>query len=115
MRSSVRLILASALLSASAASAAPKQYTIDQFMATTSMGGASFSADEKRILFSSNQTGIWNAYTLPIAGGTPQPLTTSKETTRSVSFFPADDRILYTRDQGGNENNHLYVRELDGA
>jgi dipeptidyl aminopeptidase/acylaminoacyl peptidase len=108
------LAIAPLAFAASFAGAAPKQYTIDQFLATTGMGGASFSADEQRILFHSNQTGIFNAYTLPVTGGTPQPLTESKETTRSVGFFPADDRILYTRDQGGNENNHLYVRELDG-
>jgi hypothetical protein len=29
----------------------PKQYTIEQFLNTTSVGGASFSADESRILF----------------------------------------------------------------
>ena len=29
----------------------PRQYTIEQFMATTALGGAFFSADEKRILF----------------------------------------------------------------
>jgi hypothetical protein len=34
-----------------------KQYTIEQFLDTTSMSGASFSADESRILFSSNKTG----------------------------------------------------------
>ena len=39
----------------------PRQYTIEQFMATTALGGASFSADEKRILFHSNESGIFNA------------------------------------------------------
>ena len=29
-------------------------------------------------------------------------------------YFPKDDRILFTRDQGGNELNHLYVRTPDG-
>ena len=47
----------------------PKQYTIEQFLNTTAIGGASFSADESRILFSSNKTGIWNAYTVPVGGG----------------------------------------------
>ena len=94
---------------------APKQYTIEQFMKTTAMGGASFSADDSRILFHSNETGIFNAYSVPVAGGKPTQLTQSKETTQSVSYFPDDDRILYTRDQGGNEQNHLYVRSIDGA
>jgi dipeptidyl aminopeptidase/acylaminoacyl peptidase len=32
-----------------------------------------------------------------------------------VAFLPDGDRILVTRDQGGNEQNHLYVREKDGS
>jgi len=112
--------LTAALVFAACASAAdkprtPKQYTIEQFMATTAMGNASFNADESRILFHSNESGIFNAYTVPVTGGKPTALTQSKETTQSVSYFPDDDRILYTRDQGGNENNHLYVRGLDGS
>ena len=87
-----------------------RQYTIDQFLTTTSISGASFSADESRILFSSNKTGIWNAYTIPVAGGDWTPVTKSTtDSTYAVSFFPKDDRILLTRDQGGNELNHLYV------
>lgn len=87
-----------------------KRYTIEQFMATTSILGASFSADEKRILFSSNASGIFNAYTLPVEGGTPEPLTRSiVDSTFSVSFFPGDDRVLFTRDHGGDENYHLFL------
>jgi dipeptidyl aminopeptidase/acylaminoacyl peptidase len=108
------------LLSATAAAPAPrkarqpKQYTIEQFYATTGVTGASYSADEKKILFSSNQTGVYNVYSVPITGGPTTPLTSSKDTTFAVSYFPADDRVLYTRDSGGNELNHLYVRETDG-
>ena len=102
--------------SASAQTARPsKQYTIDQFLDTTSMSGASFSADESRILFSSNKTGIWNAYSIPLAGGEWTPMTKSTtNSTYAVSFFPKDDRILFTRDQGGNELNHLYVLSKEG-
>lgn len=93
-----------------------KQYTIEQFMNNESVTGASFSADESRILFSSNRTGIYNAYTIPVAGGEPTAVTKSTtDTVLAVSFFPRDDRILITRDQGGNELNHLYVIGTDGA
>jgi len=96
--------------------ATPKRYTIEQFMATTRISGASFSADEKRILFSSNASGIFNVYAVPVAGGEPQALTRSTtDSNYAVGFFPADDRVLFTRDQAGNEQNHLYVRELDGT
>jgi len=92
-----------------------KQYTIEQFMATTSVTGTSFSADEKRLLYSSNQSGIFNVYSVPVAGGEATPITRSTtDSTFAVSYFPTDDRILYTRDNGGNELNHLYVRETDG-
>ena len=92
-----------------------KRYTIEQFMATTSLTGASFSKDEKQILFSSNESGIFNAYTVPVGGGKPRALTASKtDTTYAVGYFYNDDRILFTRDGGGDEQNHLYVRELDG-
>ena len=110
---------AAMVLSAGVAWAQParpsKQYSIDQFLDTTSMSGASFSADEARILFSSNKTGIWNVYSIPVAGGEWTPITKSTtDSTYAVSFFPKDDRILLTRDQGGNELNHLYVLSKDG-
>src|SRR5215212_5910177 len=92
-----------------------KQYTMEQFLDTTSITGASFSPDESRILFSSNKTGIWNAYTVAVGGGAWTPVTTStKDSTYAVGYFPHDARILITRDQGGNELNHVYVL-ADGA
>jgi dipeptidyl aminopeptidase/acylaminoacyl peptidase len=99
-----------------ASARAPRSYTIEQFMNTTSVAGASFSPDESRILFSSNATGVFNVYTVPVAGGAPTPVTASTtDSTYAVSYFRGDDRILFTRDQGGNELNHLYVREKDGT
>src|SRR2546421_998511 len=92
-----------------------KQYTIEQFMATTRVGGASFSPDEKSILFHSNKSGIFNVYSVPASGGEPKQLTNStKESTYIVSAFPDDARFLYRYDKGGNENEHIYLRELDG-
>src|SRR5256714_1337058 len=94
---------------------AAKQYTIEQFMGTTRLGGASFSSDEKLILFHSNKTGIFNVYSMPVSGGEQKQITNStKESTFVVTCFPADARFLYRYDKGGNENEHLYLRELDG-
>jgi dipeptidyl aminopeptidase/acylaminoacyl peptidase len=93
-----------------------KQYTIEQFMDTVRVGGSSFSADEKSILFHSNKNGIFNVYSISSAGGEAKPLTAStKESTYAVSYFPNDARFIYTYDKGGNENSHLYVRTADGA
>lgn len=125
MRPRIRLSLLTiptmflAVLPATAAETAKarpsRQYTIEQFMATTSMRGASFSPTEDKILFSSNESGIFNVYSIPVAGGKATPLTSSiTDTTYAVSYFPKDERFLYTRDRGGDENNHLYVREASG-
>ncbi|HEU4711798.1 MAG TPA: S9 family peptidase [Pyrinomonadaceae bacterium] len=99
-----------------AAKPAVKEYTIEQFLDTVRIGGSSFSADDSQILFHSNKTGIFNVYSVPVTGGAPSQLTKStKESTYSVSYFPTDGRLLYTYDRGGNENNHIYLRELDGT
>ncbi len=92
------------------------EYTIEQFLDTVNYRGASFSPDGSRLLVSHNQTGIYNAYSYPADGGAPTALTKStKETIFGVSYFPNDERILYTSDQGGNELNHIFVREIDGT
>jgi len=93
-----------------------KEYSIEQFMNTVRIGGSSFSADEKSLLFHSNKSGIYNVYSVAVTGGAPAQLTNStKESTFALSYFPNDSRFLYTYDRGGNENSHLYLRELDGS
>jgi dipeptidyl aminopeptidase/acylaminoacyl peptidase len=91
-------------------------YDARTFYETTTYFGASFSADEKRLLITSDASGVFNAYSLPVEGGVAQQLTDSKTSAiLAVSYFPHDDRILYTQDEGGNELNHLYVRETNGT
>jgi dipeptidyl aminopeptidase/acylaminoacyl peptidase len=102
------------------ASAAPTanvpQYTIDQFLATTTWRGGWFSPDGKLLLVSGNGTGVVNAYTIPVDGGSPHQLTDSKVNAIEVNgWFPTGGRILYSSDQGGNEQAHLYVRNADGT
>ncbi|MBY4597544.1 S9 family peptidase [bacterium BD-1] len=93
-----------------------RQYGIEEFIESTGVSGASFNADESRILFSSNRSGIWNAYSMPVAGGEWTAVTSSDtDNVYAVAYFPADDRVLVTRDQGGNELDHLYVIEADGS
>jgi len=92
------------------------RYSIDDFLDTTRYSGASFSPDKSKVLVTSNASGIPNAYAIPVEGGAPEPLTESEtDPISAVSYFPEDERFLYTSDQGGNELNHLYVKNLDGS
>jgi len=86
------------------------RHDAESFYATTSFTGASFSSDGKRLLVTSDRSGIFNVHALDLASGELVALTDSKhDATFAVDWFPGDDRFLYTADQGGNERNHLYV------
>jgi hypothetical protein len=92
------------------------RYTIEQFMNTKSIFGASFAPDERSILVTSDESGVFNAYEVPVDGGPMRPVTSSTDdAVFSVGFFPGDRRILYLQDDGGNELHHLYVRAEDGT
>ncbi|MEA2107573.1 MAG: prolyl oligopeptidase family serine peptidase [Bacteroidota bacterium] len=92
-----------------------EKYSIEQFMSNVSVSGSSFSPDENKIFYSSNESGIYNVYEIGIEGGTPKQLTDRDESTFVVSCFPNDERLIITSDQGGNEIYHLYIRETDGS
>jgi dipeptidyl aminopeptidase/acylaminoacyl peptidase len=93
----------------------PQRHDAQTFYATTSFAGASFAPDGKSLLVTSDQTGIFNAYSLSLASGELTQLTDSKkDATFSIGWFPGGGRFLYTADHGGNELNHIYVREQDG-
>ncbi|MCS6622685.1 S9 family peptidase [Roseibacterium beibuensis] len=110
-------------LEASRTPDAPRTYSAAEFYQTRSYGmsspaGLGWSADGRSVLISSDQTGVFNAYALPVAGGEPVALSASTTVaTRGVSYFPNDDRVLLTADSGGggSELDHVYVRELDGT
>ncbi len=93
-----------------------QNYSINQFLNTTSFVGATFLFNEKSIIYSSDETGIFNLYSIPIHGGTKTQLTHSTDHAISIiSGFPHDDRILYLSDGLGNEKSHIFLREIDGA
>src|SRR3546814_10835869 len=103
---------------AAAGSAAPDRYDAEAFFTTTSYslpGGYAWSPDDSKLLVSSDETGIFNAYALAAGDGAAEPLTTSTTDSKfAISWFPNDARLLYSEDQGGHELDHLYVREVDG-
>ncbi|MBI9064869.1 MAG: S9 family peptidase [Marinilabiliaceae bacterium] len=91
-------------------------YSIEAFYENISVHGGSFSADESKLLVTSNKSGIFNAYKLPLDGTAMDPLTHSTEESMfAISYFPEDDRILISSDKGGNEINHIFMRDTDGT
>lgn len=92
------------------------QYTIDQFMNTSAMFGASFAPDERTVLVTSDRSGVFNVWEVPAQGGAPRQVTTSTtDGIFAVGFVPGERRFIYSQDRGGNENDHLYLQATDGT
>lgn len=92
-----------------------QQYSIAQFMNNTNVRGGSFSHDRTKLLVSSDQRGIFNAYEIKLGTGAAIPLTASDSSSVfALSYFPSDDRFLFQMDDNGNEIFHLFVQDAAG-
>jgi len=104
-----------------AESTGPANYPAEAFHTNTSLrmsdaDGYAVSHDNQRVLISSDVSGIYNSQSVDITTGEVAALTESADDVNyAVSFFPADDRMLFAGDDGGNERFHVFVRELDGT
>lgn len=93
-----------------------KQYSIAQLYKTKSIGGGLFNKDESKILVQNNESGIFNLYEINLADTGMKQLTNStKESFFAVDYVAGTDKTIYSADQGGNENDHLYLRQPDGT
>ncbi|MBF7073593.1 S9 family peptidase [Glaciecola sp. MH2013] len=96
------------------------QYSAKTFYQTTSYGlangnGFAYSPDNSKILAESDASGVYNVITIT-PDGSVAPITSSTTDEHfPESFFPNDERILFSADKGGNELTHIYVRELNGT
>ena len=90
-------------------------YDIKDFFNNISVYGGSFSSDEERLIYSSNESGIYNVYEVGISSGTITKLSSSElESFFVQSYVPESNDFIYTADKGGNEINHLYLQKRGG-
>ncbi len=90
-----------------------KQYTVEQLYDNNNIYGSAFNTDETKLLINSNRTGISNVYELNIVDTSIKPLTRSaKESYYSIDYLHGSNNYLYSADQGGNENRHIYLQKV---
>ena len=80
------------------------------------VGGPSFSPDGSKVLFTSDASGISNAYTVPFEGGrvdAAHPLDHRLDL-RASRTSPRTSASSTPTTRAGDENNHLYVARPDG-
>ncbi|HLO59410.1 MAG TPA: S9 family peptidase [Bacteroidales bacterium] len=111
------LIILSALLLISCSKPREvKQYTINQFFKNLRMTGGTFSNDEKKILVSTDKSGIFNVYEINLADTTMRQVTSSqKESFFAIDYVKGTNDLFYSSDQGGNEISHIYMLKADGT
>ena len=91
-----------------------KVYGIEEFFDNVSISGGYFSTDEEKIIFSSNQSGIFNVYEANIQTGKINQLTASnKESFFVRAYVPNSNDFIYSADNEGNEINHLFLKKED--
>ncbi|WP_425364506.1 prolyl oligopeptidase family serine peptidase [Candidatus Tisiphia endosymbiont of Mystacides longicornis] len=89
-----------------------KTYDASMFYLNTSLRGISFSYDGESILYSSDETGCFNIYRVFVSNGKTEQLTQNlTQCTIGISYFPSDNRFLFSQDWKGNELFHLWVCE----
>ena len=92
----------------------PKQYTAEQLRNNVSVFTAGFNKDDSKILIGSNQSGIYNIYLLNVADTTSRQLTYSTTNSKfPVGFLKGSDNFIFDQDEGGNENYHLYLQNIN--
>lgn len=93
-----------------------EKYSISQFHKNVSIGGGQFSADDSKILFSSNETGIYNVFEINIGDRSKKQITNSAtESCFALDYAGNTGQILYSSDKGGNENDHIFLLKEDGS
>ncbi len=93
-----------------------KTYAIDKFVKNISVFGDDISNDNRKILMTSNEPGIFNLFEIDIEDGSKKQITNSeKESFYGIGYVPNTEKILYSADKGGNEIDHIYLLEEDGS
>lgn len=86
---------------------------IEDFFKTPSALGYSMSPDGKYLAYFAPWENRRNVYIIPAGGGEPKRITSSKDRD-IVSYAWKNDKIIYLKDNGGDENYHIYLAGMDG-
>ena len=92
----------------------PKTFSVDELFAPPSRAGASLSPDGSRLAYLAPWQGHLNLWIESLDAPGEARRVTSEDRSLLSYHWTRDPRwLLYTRDQGGDENQHLYRVDLE--
>lgn len=72
------------------------------------------SPDAGTVAYSSNASGRFDLWTIPVAGGAPRQLTSlTDQAVRQIAWAPDGKSLVFTADRDGDEQYRIYRIELD--
>jgi dipeptidyl aminopeptidase/acylaminoacyl peptidase len=91
------------------------RFEVRRYLLIRSAGSPSFSADGWRVAFLMDVTGVPQVWSVPVEGGWPDQVTFFPDRVAGVEYAPAGDRLLFAKDEGGNERMQLFLTDSGGA
>lgn len=111
-----RIFLLSVLLIVSVSTFGQNTYTIQQYLNIKSASSPSFSANGKRVIYLTNNSGTSQVWAIDLPNGAPKQLTKYDDNISFARFSPTnDDEIVFGKAVGGNENTQFYAMKADGS
>jgi dipeptidyl aminopeptidase/acylaminoacyl peptidase len=88
------------------------QYTIKNFLEVKVSFSAGFSPDASRVVYMNNDTGTLQLYAVSREGGERTQLTDFPDSISSYIYSPAEEKIIFSKSDGGDENAQLFFLNL---
>lgn len=88
------------------------RYSLSDFLEVRSAKGGRFTFDDSRVVYLSNQAGTDQLYCISVGGGEAAQLTDFQDPVSSFAISPAEDVLVFSKAQGGDENKQLFLLDL---
>jgi len=87
-------------------------YEFARYLKIRGAWGPSWSPEARRVSFLTEITGVPQVWEVPVEGSSwPEQLTFYEERVSGAEYSPAEDRLLFGMDAGGNERTQLFLLE----
>ncbi|MDR3548042.1 MAG: S9 family peptidase [Candidatus Pacebacteria bacterium] len=85
------------------------KYEIKDFLEVKSSYGSRFNPDASKVAYLSNSSGTAQIFIVSREGGDLVQLTNFPDPVSGFIYSPTEEKIVFSKSEGGDENNQLYI------